>query len=58
LQKSVTFAQACNHWLLAVFANETLVRGLQNCGFQVVAVSKLKAHPVLPGEIATASIYF
>jgi hypothetical protein len=29
--------------------------GLQNCGFQAVAVAKLQAHPVLPGEIATAS---
>jgi hypothetical protein len=27
----------------------------QNCGFQAVAVAKLKAHPLLPGEIATAS---
>ncbi|MDR0598796.1 MAG: hypothetical protein LBG84_01760, partial [Treponema sp.] len=30
--------------------------GLQNCGSQAVAVAKLKAHPVLPGAIATASI--
>jgi hypothetical protein len=30
--------------------------GLRNVLFSAVAVAKLKAHPVLPGEIATTSI--
>jgi hypothetical protein len=58
VQKSVTAnlrfdAQACNHWLLAVFrpmGADTLCP--TKLHFLAVAVAKLKAHPVLPGEIA------
>jgi hypothetical protein len=31
--------------------------GLRNVLFSAVAVAKLQAHPVLPGEIATASLF-
>jgi hypothetical protein len=68
LQKSVTAnlrfdAQACSLWLLAVFRQRTLVRRTfgsraAKLHFLAVAVAKLKAHPVLPGEIATASAVY
>jgi hypothetical protein len=51
LQKRLLLQQLCNHWLLAVFHQRTLVRRTfgsraAKLHFLVVAVSKLKAHPV------------